>query len=92
MDSEQQKPSLNKKHDLNARVTAFTPAWKAVKDAAYYENPAYTEQVFGHTGFLIALSKQITLDVLCEMVYPIGCEIERRLQELSGSQARMVLM
>ena len=86
--SSEQKSSFSKTHDLNVRIMAFTSAWKAVKEAAYRENPAYAEQVFGQTGFLIALVEQTTLDVLREMAYPIGCEIERRLQEPPGSLKR----
>ncbi|KAH8758793.1 hypothetical protein BGZ57DRAFT_619031 [Hyaloscypha finlandica] len=86
--SSEQKSSFSKTHDLNVRIMAFTSAWEAVKEAAYRENPAYAEQVFGQTGFLIALVKQTTLDVLREMAYPIGCEIERRLQEPPGSLKR----
>jgi hypothetical protein len=74
--SSEQKSSFSKTHDLNVRIIAFKLAWEAVKEAAYVENPAYTEQVFGQTGFLIALVKQTTLDVLRERAYPIGCEIE----------------
>jgi len=86
-DSEQQKSSSNKRHDLNARFTASMPGWMALTVTARRDDSTAIEQDLRDTGFLITIS-QITADIMCEMAYPISREIERRLQEIPNSFKR----
>jgi len=77
-DSEQQKSSSNKRHDLNTRFTASIPGWMALTITARRDDSITIEQDLRDAGFLITIS-QITADIIYKMAYLISREIERRL-------------